>query len=40
MDDEKKQKNYELAENLFSEQTFVAAIIAGEIYCSWNRSVV
>jgi len=29
MNDEEKQKNYELAEKLFSEQNFAAAVIAG-----------
>lgn len=29
MNDEEKQKNYELAEKLISEQNFAAAIIAG-----------
>lgn len=31
MHDEEKQKNYELAENLISEQSFAAAVIAGAI---------
>ena len=31
MDDDEKQKNYELAEKLISEQNFTAAIIAGAV---------
>ena len=31
MDDEEKQKNFELAEQLMSEQNFTAAMIAGAI---------
>lgn len=31
MDDEEKQKNYELAEKLISEQNFTAALIAGAV---------
>ena len=31
MDDDEKQKNYELAEKLISEQNFAAAVIAGAI---------
>lgn len=31
MDDEEKQRNYELAEKLISEQNFTAAVIAGAI---------
>lgn len=31
MDDEEKQKNYELAEKLLAEQNFAAAIIAGAV---------
>jgi hypothetical protein len=31
MNQEDKQRNYELAENLISEQNFVAAVIAGAV---------
>ena len=31
MHDDEKQKNYELAEKLISEQNFAAAVIAGTI---------
>ena len=31
MNQEEKQRNYELAENLFSEQNFAAAVIVGAV---------